>query len=168
VGETDVSSAIVLDAVAWDHPDAALLRDTQQAELRALYGQDEPVPLGDASTVTAMVVLRMDGVPVACGALRALAAGSWGAGEPGPGTGEVKRMFVRPEWRGRGLSRLVLEDLEDRARVLGLHRVVLETGDLQRAAVALYERSGYVRIPPYGGYADSPISLCYAKDLAAA
>ena len=44
---------------------------------------------------------------------------------------------------------------------------MLETGDLQTAAIALYERSGYVPIPAYGGYADSAISLCYAKDLSA-
>jgi GNAT superfamily N-acetyltransferase len=80
---------------------------------------------------------------------------------------KLTRMFVRREWRGRGLSRLVLGELEDHARAQGLHRVVPETGNLQTAAIALCERSGYVRIAPYGGYADSPLSLCYAKDLTA-
>ncbi|GAA2721695.1 GNAT family N-acetyltransferase [Cellulomonas aerilata] len=157
-----------LDVVGWDHPDAAVLRDMQQAEMRELYqDDDEPVPLRDTASITAMVVLRADGVPVACGALRRLSPGSWGDGEPGPGTGEVKRMFVRREWRGRGLSRLVLGELEDRAREQGLNRVVLETGTLQTAAIALYERSGYVPIAPYGGYVHSPLSLCFAKDLTA-
>jgi GNAT superfamily N-acetyltransferase len=161
-------TALTLDVVTWDHPDATVLRDAQQAEMRELYhDDDEPVPLRDPSTVTVMVVLRADGVPVACGALRRPAPGSWGDGQPATGTGEVKRMYVRPGWRGRGLSRLVLAELEDRARAQGLRRVVLETGDLQAAAIALYERSGYRRIPAYGGYVDSPRSLCYAKDLRA-
>jgi GNAT superfamily N-acetyltransferase len=160
--------ALTLTVVGWDDPDAALLRDSQQAEMRELYqDDDEPVPFRDPAAITAMVVLRADDVPVACGALRRLEPGSWGGGEPGPAIGELKRMFVRREWRGRGLSRLVLRELEDRARVQGLHRVVLETGSLQTAAIALYERSGYVRIVPYGGYADSPLSLCFAKDLTA-
>jgi GNAT superfamily N-acetyltransferase len=161
-----LTDGLMLTVVGWDDPDATLLRDTQQAEMRELYqDDDEPVPLRDTASVTAMVVLRADDVPVACGALRHVAPGSWGDGQPGSGTGEVKRMFVRREWRGRGLSRLVLADLEERARAQGLHRVVLETGALQTAAIALYEASGYTRIAPYGGYADSPLSLCYAKDL---
>jgi len=158
--------ALTLAEVGWDDPDAAMLRDTQQAEMRALYGdEDEPVPFREPAAITAMVVLRADDVPVACGALRRVTLGSWGDGAPGPGTGELKRMFVRRQWRGRGLSRLVLAELEDRARAQGLHRLVLETGDLQTAAVALYESAGYVRTAPYGGYADSPRSLCFAKDL---
>jgi GNAT superfamily N-acetyltransferase len=165
---TGATPAITLDAVRWDDPDAVLLRAAQQAEMRELYqDDDEPVPLTDASTVVAMVVLRLDGDPVACGALRDLVPGSWGDGEPAPRTGELKRMFVRRDRRGRGLSRLVLADLEQRALARGLRRVVLETGTLQTAAIALYERSGYTRIPSYGGYAASPISLCYAKDLPA-
>jgi GNAT superfamily N-acetyltransferase len=164
--ESGTTPTITLDAVRWDDADAALLRDTQQAEMRDLYqDDDEPVPLTDPSTIVAMVVLRLDGEPVACGALRALVPGSWGDGEPAPRTGELKRMFVRRGWRGRGLSRLVLSDLEGRGRAKGLRRLVLETGHLQTAAIALYERSGYHRVPSYGGYASSPISLCYAKDL---
>jgi GNAT superfamily N-acetyltransferase len=115
-----------------------------------------------------MVVLRVDGAAAACGALRRVVPGSWGDGAPGSGVGEVKRMYVAPEHRGRGLSRLVLAEVERHARDLGLRRVVLETGTLQTAAIALYERSGWTRIPPYGGYRDSPLSLCYAKDLTSA
>ena len=167
--DTAPTGACTLTVVPWDDPDATELRDTQQAEMRVLYGDDdEPVRLRDTASVTAMVVLRVDGTPVACGALRRLAPGSWGDGAPGPGTGELKRMFVRREWRGRGLSRLVLAELEEHARAQGLSRVVLETGELQTAAMALYESAGYAAIPPYGGYVHSPRSRCYAKDLAPA
>ena len=165
----EVPATPALTTVPWDDPDAARLRDAMQAELRALYGDDdEPVPLVDTSGIAAMVVLRADGVPVACGALRRLEPGSWGDGEPGPRTGELKRMFVLPGWRGRGLSRMVLVDLEQRARADGVRTLVLETGTLQTAAIALYSTSGYRRVSAYGGYVHSPLSLCYAKDLAVA
>jgi GNAT superfamily N-acetyltransferase len=160
--------ALALTTVPWDDPDATRLRDAMQAEMRALYQDDEPVPLVDTSGIAAMVVLLADGAPVACGALRRVPPGSWGDDEPGPGTGEVKRMYVVPAWRGRGLSRLVLAEVERHARELGLVRLVLETGELQTAAIALYHAAGYDRVPNYGGYATVELSRCFAKDLTAA
>lgn len=93
--------------------------------------------------------------PVACGAIRRHEAT----------TAEIKRMYVVPEWRGRGLSRVVLEKLEAEGRRLGVTRLVLETGDRQSEALALYERSGFVRIPRFGEYVGSPLSVCMAKEL---
>lgn len=166
--DAGTATAVALETVAWDDPEAERLRAAMQAEMRALYqDDDEPVPLRDTSTIAAMVLLRVDGEPAACAALREVVPGSWGDGEPGPGVGEVKRVYVDPRWRGQGLSRLVLAEVERHARDSGLHRVVLETGALQTAAIALYERSGYVPIARYGGYADVELSRCYAKDLAA-
>jgi GNAT superfamily N-acetyltransferase len=81
------------------------------------------------------------------------------------GTGEIKRMYVVPEHRGRGHSRVVLRALEDRARGLGYRRLVLETGTGQPEAMALYESEGYTRIPGYGYYGDVDTVRCYAKDL---
>ena len=157
---------VVVTTVPWDHPEAAVLRDAQQAEMRDLYGdEDEPVPLVDTSGIVAMVLLRADAEAVAGGALRRLEPGYWGDGEPGPGAGELKRLYVRPRWRGRGLSRLVLTELERQARRHGLRRLVLETGGLQTAAIGLYTSAGYSRIPRYGGYAHVELSQCYAKDL---
>lgn len=80
-------------------------------------------------------------------------------------TAEVKRMYVVPEHRGRGYSRIVLRTLEQRARALGYERLVLETGTRQPEAIALYESAGYVRVPAYGYHRDAPGSRCYAKDL---
>ena len=91
---------------------------------------------------------------VACGGLRAIDATS----------GEIKRMFVPMEHRGRGLSRVVLAGLEEQARSLGWTRLLLETGDQQPEAIGLYESAGYERIPNFGHYADSDNSLCFAKD----
>jgi GNAT superfamily N-acetyltransferase/SAM-dependent methyltransferase len=82
-----------------------------------------------------------------------------------PGTGEIKRVFVEPAWRGQGISQALLAAIEERARSMGYHRVCLETGQLQPAAIKLYERTGYHRIPPYGRWADDPLTACFAKEL---
>jgi putative acetyltransferase len=142
---------------AFDSPDATELREELQAELIATYdGTDtESGSKPTASDTPVFLVARMDGEPVGCGALRPY----------GDGRIELKRMYVRPAHRGRGLSRAILVALEDEARAEGATHVILETGDRQHAAVALYERSGYEAIPKYGPYVDSPISLCYEKRL---
>jgi len=104
----------------------------------------------------AFLVAWLDGVPAGCGAVRVIS----------PGVAELKRMYVVPAARGRGLSRAVLSELETRATALGATRVVLETGDKARAALALYESAGYARIPCFGAYAASPTSVCFEKHLA--
>jgi GNAT superfamily N-acetyltransferase len=82
-----------------------------------------------------------------------------------PSVGEIKRMYTRPRARRRGLSRLLLVELEARASALGYRRLQLETGTQQPEAMALYESHGWYRIEPYGHYKDSPQSVCFAKEL---
>ena len=77
-------------------------------------------------------------------------------------------MFVLEEWRGRGYSRVVLGELERRAREMGYRAVRLETGLNQPEAIGLYERSGYHRIPVYGAYAGDPRSVCFEKSFGGA
>ncbi len=72
-------------------------------------------------------------------------------------------MFVRSEERGRGIGRALLAALEAEARRLGLTRLVLETGVRQLEAIALYESAGFSRIPPFGEYVGSPLSVCMVK-----
>jgi putative acetyltransferase len=78
---------------------------------------------------------------------------------------EVKRMFVRPGFRGQRIGQLILGDLERRARQAGLTIARLETGIAQPEALALYERAGYVRRGPFGDYADDPLSVFMEKSL---
>jgi GNAT superfamily N-acetyltransferase len=102
-----------------------------------------------------MVLVRDGDTAVACGAIRDL----------GDGVAELKRMYVAPEARGRGLSRQVLDELERLATDRGFHRLVLETGVLQVQAMGLYMSAGYRSIPNFGEYAAETASRCFAKDL---
>lgn len=143
--------------VPFDHADSTLLRVAQQAEISSRYGRDdsEPGPKPTAADVAHFYVAYVDGMPAGCGGLRALSADEH----------EIKRMYVTPAYRGTGISVAVLATLESTARERGVSRLVLETGTLQPDAIRFYEREGYVRIPNFGVYADSPISVCYAKPL---
>ena len=143
-----------------DGPVAApLLRDLV-AELQVRYEDDGAAgkPLDPGAFVPprgAFLVVHADGAPAGCAGLRTLA----------PGTGEVKRMYVAPWARGRGLGRALLAELDGAARELGLSRLLLETGDAQPEAVALYASAGWERVTPYGEWKDSPRSICFGRDV---
>lgn len=144
---------------SFDSVGAAALRAAQRAELDARYGSDdhEPGPEPTAESVPVFLVARdVNGVGVGCGGLRPLDGGG----------AEIKRMYVAPQARGRGVSTALLRAIEDEARALGVARLVLETGSLQPDAMRFYEREGYSRIPNFGPYAESELSVCYARDLA--
>ena len=82
------------------------------------------------------------------------------------GYAEIKRMYLRDEARGRGTADSILQSLEAEARADGVDALKLETGPLQPAAIAFYERNGFSRIPNFGEYSDSEYSVCFGKDLA--
>jgi putative acetyltransferase len=103
----------------------------------------------------AFLVARAGARPIGCGAVRRLDAG----------TAEIKRMYVAPEARGRGLAGRILARLEVEARRLHAVRLVLEMGDRQPEAGALYARAGFTPIPRYGEYACAPHSICLGKML---
>ena len=75
-------------------------------------------------------------------------------------------MFVLRSRRREGLATAILARLEKNAGSLGYVRLRLETGNRQRAAIALYESCGFRRIAPFGAYAGDPTSLCFAKAVA--
>jgi putative acetyltransferase len=108
-----------------------------------------------AAGLGTFVVARLDGRPVGCGALRKL----------DKTTAEVKRMYVEPDVRGRGVANDILDHLEDVAHGLGVHRLVLETGIYQAEAIALYRRAGFGPIRCWGEYAEVLTSVCFEKNL---
>jgi putative acetyltransferase len=101
----------------------------------------------------AFFVLRENGTPAGCGGVQLF----------GTAYGEIKRMYVRPHFRGRGFGELLLNHLADYARAHGVGLLRLETGIHQAAAIRLYERVGFQRIPPFGAYVEDPLSLFYEK-----
>jgi putative acetyltransferase len=160
----ETASDVVLRVVSWDHPHAEELRAAQRADIVARYGGDfEPGHRPTAADIAVFVVAYDGETPIGCGAFRDL-AGDLVDEQP---TVEVKRMYVRPEYRGRKIGQLILRDLETRARQRGATRVRLETGTLQPEAVRLYEGAGYRQIPNFGDYVGAPASLCYERILEA-
>jgi putative acetyltransferase len=103
----------------------------------------------------AFFLLRADGTPAGCGGVKLM----------GSEYGELKRMYVRPQFRGSGFARLMLTHLEAYAQAHHIPLLRLETGIHQQEAIGLYERSGFYRIPPFGPYTDDPLSRCYEKRL---
>ena len=101
------------------------------------------------------LVARDGGRAVGCGAIRLLDAT----------TAEVKRMYVEPEQRGRGVGRALLASLEAAARRLGANRLVLETGTHSPDALALYRGAGFTQVDCWGEYATSPTSVCLEKHV---
>lgn len=157
-----MTTAVTLAEVPWTDPVARELRRAQQVELSARYG-DGGTAEPPAEHVALTLVVAVDGEPVGCGSLRELG----GDPEHAPGTGEVKRVYVAPEARGRGLARTLMRALEDRAAGLGWRRLVLEAGLQQPDALGLYLSLGYRPVERYGEWADEPDSRCLAKDLGA-
>ena len=102
------------------------------------------------------VVIALDNDnPVGCGAFRELENREV----------EIKRMYVQPAFRGKGISKLILQELENWAREEKYDIAKLETGDKQPEAIRLYEKTGYKRITNYGPYIHMPESICMQKSL---
>jgi putative acetyltransferase len=83
----------------------------------------------------------------------------------GDGTAELKRMFVPPASRGRGVAGRLLLAVEEHASRSSIHLIQLETGPLQHSAIRLYERGGYVLISNFGKYVGDSNSVCYEKAI---
>jgi GNAT superfamily N-acetyltransferase len=148
-----------------DHPDAAALIVLLQAHYLEIYGGRDDTPHAAAEFVPPrgyFVVGYVDDVAVACGGWRAR---DEDAPPLRPGDAEIKRMFVHPAQRGRGLARAVLADLEATAVRAGRLRMVLETGLGQPAAIGLYVSAGYSPMAPFGTYSDTETGRYYSRAL---
>lgn len=120
------------------------------ADLMDTYDQHNIIEHNDT-----VVVAYLDDEPVGCGCFKPF----------DNETVELKRMFVHPDARGKGISKLIVNDLETWARELGFTRTVLETGTKNIDAHHLYRKSGYLIIPNYGPYIDLESSICMGKNL---
>lgn len=144
--------------VTYDHPDAVRLIEEVQQEYVVRYGGPDGTQVDPAEfspPLGLFLVGYLDGAPVTCGGWRAHSDGSV----------ELKRMYVVPAARGRGLARALLAELELTAKRAGHRRLVLETGLAQPEAIALYRSSGYTDVPKFGYYADEELSVHLGKSL---
>ena len=141
-----------------DSPDAVALIGELDDHLGALYAVESRHGFSVEKLLRDGVnffVARAGGRPAGCGGVLLV----------GREYAEVKRMYVRPAFRGRRIGRLMLDHLVEHARQHGLTVIRLETGVHQREAIALYEARGFRKIPPFGPYRDDPVSLCYELRL---
>jgi GNAT superfamily N-acetyltransferase len=147
-----------LRAMPYHHPGAQDLIGRVQQEYVERYGGPDAAEVDPAEfdpPAGVFLVAEVDGEPVGCGAWRAVR----------PGMAEVKRLYVAPGHRRRGIARVVLDALESSATREGHRTVVLNTGDRQPEAIALYERAGYGPVPGYGIYACAPGAVFLGKEL---
>jgi GNAT superfamily N-acetyltransferase len=173
-----VTPSIEIRSVAWDDPDAVALRDAMTAEVAPRYADrlahmPPPAEMFVQPDQVIYTAVAYDG-PRSVGhiALRYLPVVPSGT-ENTENTDipdetaefEIKRMFVDPSVRGRGVARLLLSATENAALAKGARRVVLQTGDRQPEAAALYTSAGYTRIPLLAPYLALPYSLCFEKPL---
>jgi putative acetyltransferase len=141
-----------------DSPAAAQLIAELEDHLRQFYPVESRHGLSVERLLregVAFFVIRQHDLPAGCCGLQLV----------GTDYAELKRMYVRPTHRRRGLGQRLLEHLETYARQHAIPRLRLETGIHQQAAIALYERLGFRRIPPFANYTEDPLSRCYEKPL---
>ncbi|MEN3608104.1 GNAT family N-acetyltransferase [Plantactinospora sp. ZYX-F-223] len=154
-------SELDIRAVPYDSPVAQQLVVSALADLAQRYGgggDETPVAASEFSPPAgAFLVAYLDEVPVGCAGWRT----HGGTGD----VAELKRMYVSPAARGRGVARRMLSAVEDSAREHGRRRLILECGDRQPEAIALYKGSGYERIPDFGYYRDEPGVLSFGRSL---
>lgn len=161
---TDLTADLTRRYAEEDEPPLCSLPPAEHAARRAAEAEEEAayaaelVPADVAPPCGAFLVAYLDGAAVGCGGVR----------RHEEGVGEIKRLWVHPAARGRGVARALVAQLEDEALRLGYEALVLETGLRQPEAIRLYESLGYGRRPLYGRYQDSPLSVCLGRDLGVA
>lgn len=127
------------------------------ADLAIRDGEDHPfyAQYNKIDKIKYVIVAYENDKPVSCGAIK----------EYAPNIMEVKRMYTLPESRGKGIASKVLIELEKWATELSYEKCILETGQKQPEAIALYKKNGYGIIKNYGQYAEMENSVCFEKKI---
>ena len=154
-------AVVAFRALPYDDPLAQDLVGQVQQEYVERYGGPDGAAVDPAEFVPPLglfLVAEVGGVPAGCGAWRAIE----------PDVAEIKRVYVRPGFRRRGVAQRVVARLERSAAEAGHRSVVLNSGDRQPEALALYAGAGYRPVPGYGIYACAPGAVFLGKELGAA
>ena len=144
--KTDSQNQDFIDLVSLLDADLAI----RDGEEHSFYHQFNKINL-----IKHVIMAYIENIPVGCGAIKEFNTDAM----------EVKRMYVLPENRGKGIAGRILLELEKWATELGYAKCVLETGKKQPEAIALYSKNGYTTIPNYGQYIGIENSVCFEKTL---
>ena len=148
---------IRLQRTTSDNEDFRLLIPELDRELKSRY--EERQAIYDRYNIIEnnrnVVIAYKDEMPVGCGCFKKFDDHSV----------EIKRMFVKPEYRGQKIAASILQELENWAVELNISGTVLETGIKQPEAIHLYQKSGYIVVENYGPYKGLPESICMQKNL---
>lgn len=138
-----------------NHPDLISLVKELDAYLKVTDGEDHEFynQFNGLENIDHCLIAYHNEEPVGCGALKRI----------DDETAEIKRMYLRPNYRGKGIANSIIFELEKWAKSLGYHRLILETGDRQIAAVKFYCKMGYQKISNYGPYLEMENSNCFEK-----
>ena len=138
-------------------PEVKLLSDALHKDLELIYGNGiiEGFIEENNQMLIFYVAYNEEENAIACGALKHF----------DDSTAEIKRMYVKPEYRGRGISKTILLQLEHHANELKYKRLVLETGLKQPEAMNLYIKFGYEPMNCYGRHSKDPDSRCFEKKI---
>lgn len=154
--------SVTLTAVAYDHPNVRTLLAALHAEQLGLYAtadhpDDLPADVFAPPHGRFLLARTATGDPAGCG--------GWHGHDHTGATAEIKRMYVTPDHRGRGIARAMLTALEHDARTRGARRLILETGVRNASAIALYTAGGFAPTASYVPGRDPEINRAFAKDL---
>ena len=155
-GEYQMTTLIVRERP--DTLDAQMLIEELEAHLEPYYPRTSRHGYSVEKLIqqdVAFFVTRYNDVPAGCGGIQFF----------GAEYREIKRMFVRPQFRGLGLAKLMLNHLEAYTLEHDIHGLRLETGIHQKEAISLYESMGYQGIPPFGDYVEDPLSRFFEKRI---
>lgn len=149
----------VIKSVTWEDPVGEALRAAMRAEMRQRYADRMPPNSDEPQMVVTSEGVVWVGLAVTADGT---AAGHALLRRHGPDL-EIKRMYVVPAWRGKGVATALLDAIDTEARRRHAPRVILHTGDRQPDAIARYTRHGYQPIPVYAPYLGMPGANCFAK-----
>ena len=147
---------VSIEPASPDSPMARTIIAELEAELDPLYPDESQHGYSVDKLLSERVdffLVRYRGQPVGCGGVQLF----------GTDYGELKRMYIGPDFRGLGLARQLVDHLAHHAREQGVSVLRLETGVHQHEAIRLYEGMGFRQIPPFGPYRPDPLSLFYER-----
>lgn len=150
---------MIIKKVEYDNPDFIKLCDELDAFLNIAIGgeskREKYKKFNHLDTMDVVLIAYDNEKPIGCGALRKYSEEET----------EVKRVFVREDYRGLNIGGRLLEELICHAKQMGFERMILETGEFLAASVKLYRRHGFEQIENYGAYKDMPESLCMGREI---